>query len=65
VLEASLHGKRGGGEDDAGKVLEEQLFEQSGDVDGRGLEVRGHGRVAALAAAPLEPEDGVLVVGLQ
>ena len=41
VLEAALHGERGGGEYDGGNLLEDQFVEQLGDVDGRGLQECG------------------------
>ena len=41
VLEAALHGERGRGEDDGGNLVEDELVEELGDVDGRGLEEGG------------------------
>ena len=40
VLEAALHGERGRGEDHGGDLIEDQLVEKLGDVDGRGLQER-------------------------
>ena len=41
VLEAALHGERGRGEDDGGDLFEDELAQELGDVDGRGLEEGG------------------------
>ena len=38
VLEAALHGERGGGEHDGGDGFEDQLAQQLRDIDGRGLQ---------------------------
>ncbi len=43
VLEAALHGERGRGEHDGGDLVEDQLAEERGDIDGRGLEKSGAG----------------------
>jgi hypothetical protein len=37
MLEAALHGKGGGGENDGGDPVEDEGAEQLGDIDGRGL----------------------------
>ena len=63
--EASLHGERGRGEHDAGEILEEQLAEQLGDVDGRRLQIGHWSGALSPATAALEPEDGVAVVGFE
>ncbi len=47
VLEAALHGERGRGEHDGGDLVEDELAEERGDVDGRGLEVSGAGLASA------------------
>ena len=41
MLEAALHGERGRGEHDGGDLVEDQLADERGDVDGRGLEESG------------------------
>ena len=48
MLKAALHGERGGGEDDGGDGFEDELAEELGDVDGRGLDL-GSGRAGATA----------------
>ena len=52
VLEAALHGERGRGEDDGGDGFEDQLAEQLGDIDGRGLEEGGAARCYRVRASP-------------
>ena len=38
VLEAALDGKRGGGENDGGDLIEDEIAKKFGDIDGSGLQ---------------------------
>ncbi len=70
MLEAALNGEGGRGEDNGGDLVEDELAEELGDVDGRGLE-KGTAGTTAWARllrrscgwgngdSALEPEDHV------
>ncbi len=53
VLEATLHGERGGGEDDGGDGFEDQFAQEFRDIDGRGLEKCRSGSGARASKASL------------
>ncbi len=78
VLKTTLDGKRGGGENNGGDLIEDEITKKLGDIDGCGLEKCTSGAAARATpwrgvlgsgcdgrSAPLKPEDHVGGSGLE